>query len=207
MDYRVRVLTSQLEKPTQQLRDYVRNEKERVTNHYRDMRIFQTQEFCERMEKKFKPLDKSRMTLREAFTALGDYVDASDPDMDLPNILHAFQSAEKARKNGEPDWLQLTLLLHDIGKIMFLWGSEEDGMSGKASGKQFALGGDTWVMGHPIPNNVVFSEFNVLNKDYNCQSKYEKGCGLAKLKFAVRWKIYIYMHLATQTNIVFFLRV
>lgn len=134
--------------------------------------MYQTIEFVERMEKKFKPLDKARMTLREAFKALEEYVDASDPDMELPNIIHAFQSAEKARRENEPDWMQLTLLLHDLGKIMFLWGREEDGMSGKSWGKQFALGGDTWVVDEPIPDSVVFPEFNRLNKDYNVKSKY-----------------------------------
>jgi inositol oxygenase len=29
---------------------------------------------------------------------------------------------------------------------MFLWGRPEDGMSGKADGPQWALGGDTWVL-------------------------------------------------------------
>ena len=33
----------------------------------------------------------------------------------------------------------------DVGKIMFLWGVEEDGQVGKATGQQWALGGDTWV--------------------------------------------------------------
>lgn len=28
---------------------------------------------------------------------------------------------------GEPDYVQVVALIHDIGKIMFLWGAEEDG--------------------------------------------------------------------------------
>lgn len=43
--------------------------------------------------------------------------------------------------------MQLTGLIHDMGKIMFQWGSKEDGQEGTATGDQFALGGDTFVVG------------------------------------------------------------
>ena len=36
-------------------------------------------------------------------------------------------SAEAIRKAGEPEWFQLVGLLHDMGKIMFLWGNAVDG--------------------------------------------------------------------------------
>ena len=34
-----------------------------------------------------------------------------------------------------------------------------------ATGQQWALGGDTWVVGCKIPDCVVMPEFNVLNPD------------------------------------------
>ena len=40
----------------------------------------------------------------QAFKELEDYVDASDPDLDLPNIVHLLQTAEAIRKDGHPDW-------------------------------------------------------------------------------------------------------
>lgn len=70
------------------------------------------------------------MTIEEAFVELESYVDASDPDLDLPNKIHLLQTAEGIRKAGHPEWLQLTGLLHDMGKIMFLWGTGEDGQDG-----------------------------------------------------------------------------
>lgn len=63
------------------------------------------------------------MTIREALEKLNDLVDESDPDIDLPNIVHAFQTAERARLEfPEHDWLHLTGLIHDLGKIMAFYG-------------------------------------------------------------------------------------
>jgi inositol oxygenase len=64
-------------------------------------------------------------------------VDSSDPDMDLPNLLHMLQTAEGIRRAGHPDWFQLVGLLHDMGKIQFLWGDEGDGQKGTAMGPQW----------------------------------------------------------------------
>lgn len=43
------------------------------------------------------------------------------------------QTAEGIRKQGFPDWMQLVGLIHDMGKVMFLWGNEADGQVGKNS--------------------------------------------------------------------------
>lgn len=60
-------------------------------------------------------------------------MDASDPDLELPNLIHLLQTAEAIRKDGHPDWFQLTGLLHDMGKIMFLWGDGSEGQDGKSA--------------------------------------------------------------------------
>ena len=122
----------------------------------------------------------------------GKTKDASDPDLDLPNKLHLLQTAEGIRRAGHPDWMQLTGLLHDMGKIMFLWGDGEDGQDGMSpQGKQWALGGDTFVVGARIPDHaVVFPQFNKLNPDmanaaYNTEyGMYKPHCGLDELCFA-----------------------
>lgn len=105
----------------------------RVVEHYRDMRMNQTVAFYKKMEHKYSFENghyRRLMTIDEAFVELEDYVDASDPDLDLPNKLHLLQTAEGLRRAGHPDWMQLTGLLHDMGKIMFLWGTGEDGQDG-----------------------------------------------------------------------------
>ena len=117
-----------------------------------------------------------------------------------PNLLHLLQTAEGIRKANHPDWLQLTGLLHDMGKIMFLWGNGKDGQDGYSpNGKQWALGGDTFVVGCQIPNDaVVFPEFNELNPDmrnpkYNTKyGMYEPHCGLDQLKLAWGHDEYLY---------------
>lgn len=89
----------------------------RVVEHYTDMRKFQTVDFYKKMEEKYDFSDgkyRRKMTILEAFSELENYVDASDPDLDLPNLLHLLQTAEGIRRGGHPDWLQLTGLLHDM---------------------------------------------------------------------------------------------
>ena len=62
----------------------------------------------------------------EALDLLNTFVDHGDATVDLPNIYHAFQTAERIReKHPDKDWLQLTGLIHDIGKIMGLYGQEQ----------------------------------------------------------------------------------
>lgn len=63
------------------------------------------------------------MTIRAALEKLNDLIDESDPDTTLPNIVHAFQTAERAREEfPEHDWLHLTGLIHDLGKVMAFYG-------------------------------------------------------------------------------------
>lgn len=63
------------------------------------------------------------MTVHEALEKLNDLIDESDPDANFPNMIHAFQTAERARKEfPEHDWLHLTALIHDMGKVMAFYG-------------------------------------------------------------------------------------
>lgn len=73
--------------------------------------------------KNWLSFDHLRMNVRVALEKLNDLVDESDPDTSLPNIVHAFQTAERAREEfPEQDWLHLTGLIHDLGKIMAFYG-------------------------------------------------------------------------------------
>lgn len=186
------------------LRDYSKEDHEsRVRKHYSDMRKHQTEEFTHRMERKFGDFNNGNLTMREAFKLLETYVDASDPDVNLPQVVHSFMSAEAARRAGKPDWLQLTALIHDLGKMMFIFGEEKDGMSGRADGMQFALGGDTWVLGEPIPSSAIFPEFNSFNIDHirlNGSSTNRPGMGLRNLRFPWGHDEYAYRFLTHPKN-------
>ena len=128
--------------------------------------------------------------------------------MDLPNKLHLLQTAEGIRRAGHPDWMQLVGLLHDMGKIMFLWGTGEDGQDGYSPrGKQWALGGDTFVVGCKIPDDaVVFPQFNCLNPDMNdsryntLHGLYEPNCGLDQLCWAWGHDEYMYRMLVANNT-------
>lgn len=54
----------------------------------------------------------------DALIMLNNLIDESDPDMNLPNMVHAFQTAERIRKeHPNEDWFHLTGLIHDLGKV------------------------------------------------------------------------------------------
>eukprot|EP00633_Aureoumbra_lagunensis_P011246 CAMPEP_0197326052 /NCGR_PEP_ID=MMETSP0892-20130614/1238_1 /TAXON_ID=44058 ORGANISM="Aureoumbra lagunensis, Strain CCMP1510" /NCGR_SAMPLE_ID=MMETSP0892 /ASSEMBLY_ACC=CAM_ASM_000538 /LENGTH=341 /DNA_ID=CAMNT_0042819827 /DNA_START=197 /DNA_END=1223 /DNA_ORIENTATION=+ len=202
-------------KATEAFRDYSipHDRADIVESHYRMMRENQTVAFVQRMHKKYSFANgsyRSLMTIRQAFDKLESYVDSSDPDLGLPNLLHCLQTAQAARNARKPDWFILTGLLHDMGKIMFLWGNAEDGQRGTAEGPQWALGGDTWVVGCALPQGperpgVVFPQFSKLNPDmhnplYNTKNgMYEPNCGLDKLLFAYGHDEYMY-HMLKANN-------
>lgn len=170
-----------------------------VELHYREMRAHQCVEKTRHFYKKYHQFNHAKMTIWECFEALKGYVDSSDPDSELPNLEHMLQTAEAIRAAGHPDWFQLTGLLHDMGKCMYLWGDEADGQIGRADFPQWGLGGDTWVVGMPIPDTVVFPEFNVLNPDAGKYSApcgmYTPNCGLKNLLFAYGHDEYMYQML------------
>jgi inositol oxygenase len=181
-----------------------------VVEHYRDMRMNQTLEFSRRMQDKFTFANggRTKMTIKEGFEVLKTFVDASDPDVSLPNMVHMLQTSEGMRAGGYPDWMQLCGLIHDMGKMMFLWGKSEDGMQGTADGKQWALGGDTWVVGCRIPDCTILNHLNQLNPDmiderYNTENGiYEPGCGMANLNYAYGHDEYMYQMLVANETLI-----
>jgi hypothetical protein len=42
----------------------------------------------------------------------------------LSQIEHLLQTAEAIRRDGKPEWMQVTGLVHDLGKLLFLFESE-----------------------------------------------------------------------------------
>lgn len=170
-----------------------------VRKHYELMRTHQTYAFVERMEKKWLTFDKAKLTIKEAFALLDDYVDSADPDINLPNLVHLLQTAESIRAAGKPEWLQIIGLVHDMGKIMFNWGTPADGQGKRVDEPQYALGGDTFVVGCALPDAaMVLPEFNKLNPDmenplYNTPNGiYTPGCGIMNLKYAFGHDEYMY---------------
>lgn len=162
------------------------NVKASVREHYRKMRQNQTVDYVRQMHRKYLKFEHP-MGLWEAMGHLNDLIDVSDPDLDLPNVQHLIQSAEAIREDNRPDWMQLVGLIHDLGKVMFLWGSDEDGTS---QDEQWGMVGDVFVVGCALPESCVYPEFNKLNPDmknpdYNTElGIYDEACGLDELTLA-----------------------
>jgi len=75
--------------------------------------ISQTYEFVSRMRAEYGRLDKTEMGIWECIELLNEFIDDSDPDLDMPQIEHLLQTAEAIRKDyPDEDWLHLTGLIH-----------------------------------------------------------------------------------------------
>jgi inositol oxygenase len=144
-----------------------------VREFYRQNHANQTREFAIAKRKQYCGLNTTRMGIWEALEYLNTLVDDSDPDTDLSQIEHNLQTAEAIRRDGHPDWFQLTGLVHDLGKVLWLWGEP-----------QWAVVGDTFPTGCAYSDKIVFHEFFAANPDaknaaYQTQlGVYEKGGGL-----------------------------
>ncbi|MCD7449144.1 Inositol oxygenase 2 [Datura stramonium] len=73
------------------------------------------------MREEYGKLSKVEMSIWECCELLNEVVDDSDPDLDEPQIEHLLQTAEAIRKDyPNEDWLHLTGLIHDLGKVLLL---------------------------------------------------------------------------------------
>jgi len=165
-----------------------------VRELYREMRTKQTLAHVKRLREKYEKLEL-RMTPWEALDSLSGFVDVSDPDVNLPNLVHLYQTAEGLREQNLPEWMQLTGLLHDMGKVIHKRGCDEDGTS---SAKQFSVVGDTFIVGCALPDSLIFPEFNPANLDASEPSLtsklgiYKPGCGLDNTFIAYGHDEYLY---------------
>src|SRR5439155_18653254 len=130
---------------------------------------------------------KRRMSIWEAMEFLNTLVDDSDPDTDLGQIEHLMQTAGAIRRDGHPRWFILTGLIHDLGKILCLFGEP-----------QWAVVGDTFPVGCAFSDRIVFPEFFAANADQavpEYQTRlgiYEEGCGLDKVLLSWGHDEYLY---------------
>lgn len=175
------------DKKREQYRDYEANARPSVREFYRLNHTRQTLDFVRAKKEEYLSLDKRRMGIWEAMEFLNTLVDDSDPDTDLTQIEHLLQTAEKIRSDGHPRWMILTGLIHDLGKILCLWGEP-----------QWAVVGDTFPVGCAWSDAVVFHEFFVDNPDAgkpDLQTRtgvYEEGCGLDKVDLSWGHDEYLY---------------
>lgn len=177
-------------KPIEAFRQYDGNDSihQRVFRTYRLMHTHQTMEFAQGKLNEWCKFDRFSSTIMEALERLNSLVDESDPDSDLPNIVHAFQTAERIRESHpDRDWFHLTGLIHDLGKVMAFYEP------------QWAVVGDTFVCGAAFAPSIVyysntFDENPDLNDPrYNTEyGIYSPKCGLDQVTMSWGHDEYLY---------------
>jgi len=175
------------EKQEHEFRDYRAEARPSVKEFYRLNHERQTLAFVLEKKRQYLSLDRRRMGVWEALEYLNTLVDDSDPDTDLSQIEHLLQSAEAIRRDGHPRWFIVVGLIHDLGKILCLWGEP-----------QWAVVGDTFPVGCAYSDRVVFPEFFAGNPDAAVPAYqtpcgiYEEGCGLHSLHLSWGHDEYLY---------------
>lgn len=175
-------------KKTEDFRNYGDSTPPKVREFYRINHANQTRDFVLSQKKKYGALSMRRMTVWEAMEFLNTLVDDSDPDTDLSQIDHCLQSAEAARRDGHPRWMIMTALVHDLGKILCLYGEP-----------QWAVVGDTFPVGCAWSDRIVFPEFFAANPDRQVplyqtpNGVYEPGCGIGQLDLSWGHDEYLYL--------------
>jgi inositol oxygenase len=135
-------------------RDYDAEARPSVKEFYRLNHRNQTVDFVKQKRSEYLSLARKRMGVWEAMEFLNTLIDDSDPDTELSQIEHLLQTSESIRADGHPRWFILTGLIHDLGKILCLFGEP-----------QWAVTGDTFPVGCAYSPKVVYHEFFELNSD------------------------------------------
>lgn len=174
-------------KATGEYRNYEEPARDTVKEFYRINHEKQTREFVKSKQQEFLQFNKKEMTVFDAFDFLNQLVDDSDPDTDLDQLQHLLQTSEAIRKDGHPDWMVLTGLMHDMGKVLCLFGEP-----------QWAVVGDTFPVGCAYSDKIVYPEYFNLNPDntdsrYNTKlGVYKENCGLRQVDMSWGHDEYVY---------------
>ncbi|MBV6644869.1 MAG: inositol oxygenase [Cyclobacteriaceae bacterium] len=177
----------QSKKQKEDFRNYDNPTRDTVREFYKQNHQYQTYGFVLEKEKEFLALDRKKMTLWEAVEYLNTLVDDSDPGIDLDQTQHLLQTSEAIRADGHPDWFILTGFLHDLGKVLCLFGEP-----------QWAVVGDTFPVGCKFSDKIVYPEFFKSNPDTQDErfntllGVYEEHCGLNNVHMSWGHDEYIY---------------
>lgn len=174
-------------KQKDEFRNYDAPVRDTVKEFYRLNHTYQTYDFVKQKKENFLKFDKREMNVWKAFDFLNELVDDSDPDTDLDQFQHLLQTSEAIRADGHPDWMVLTGLMHDMGKVLCLFGEP-----------QWAVVGDTFPVGCAYSDKIVYPEFFENNPDFSnpvystANGVYEQGCGLRNVDISWGHDEYVY---------------
>jgi len=174
-------------KSEEEFRNYEADANPGVTQFYRENHARQTYDFVLQKKAEYCGLTRGKKSVWEMAEYLNTLVDESDPDTDLTQIEHLLQTAEAIRKDGHPRWFILAGFMHDLGKVLCLYGEP-----------QWAVVGDTFPVGGAYSDQIVFPEFFAANPDCKLaqfQTKYgvyQPNCGLDNVHLSFGHDEYIY---------------
>lgn len=174
-------------KAKEEYRNYDNPGRDTVREFYRLNHTYQTYDFVQQKRAEFLKFDKKEIPVWGAMEFLNTLVDDSDPDIELDQLQHLLQTAEAIRADGHPDWFVLTGFLHDMGKVLCLFGEP-----------QWAVVGDTFPVGCAHSDRIVYPEFFERNPDskderYNTKyGVYEPNCGLKNVTMSWGHDEYLY---------------
>ncbi len=174
-------------KAKEEFRNYEAPARDTVKEFYRLNHTYQTYDFVMEKRNEFLKFDRKEMPVWKAMEFLNTLVDDSDPDIELDQLQHLLQTGEAIRRDGHPDWFVLTGFIHDMGKVLCLFGEP-----------QWAVVGDTFPVGCKHSDKIVYPEFFALNPDstnekYNTKyGVYSHGCGLRNVQMSWGHDEYLY---------------
>jgi inositol oxygenase len=158
-----------------------------IAEFYRLNHAGQTLDFVLGKEREYGALSRGKRGIWEAADYLNTLVDDSDPDTDLSQTEHLLQTSEAIRRDGHPRWMVLAGFIHDLGKVLCLYGEP-----------QWAVVGDTFPVGCAWSDDIVFPEYFGLNPDSKLPQYqtpngiYEPHCGLSNVHMSWGHDEYIY---------------
>jgi inositol oxygenase len=144
-----------------------------VAEFYRLNHQHQSLDYVLGKEKQYLGLTRGHKSVWEAAEYLNTLVDESDPDTDLTQMEHLFQTSEAIRRDGHPRWMVLVGFIHDLGKCLCLYGEP-----------QWGVVGDTFPAGCAWSDQIVFPEYFAANPDsqvreyHTTYGIYQPNCGL-----------------------------
>ena len=174
-------------KSEEEFRNYAADANPGVTEFYRQNHAHQTFDFVGAKQAEYLPLQRGQKSIWEAAEYLNTLIDDSDPDTDVSQIEHLMQTSEAIRRDGHPRWFVLTGFIHDLGKLLCLYGEP-----------QWAVVGDTFPVGCAFSDQIVFPEFFAANADTKrpeystLHGVYEPYCGLDRVRMSWGHDEYIY---------------
>jgi inositol oxygenase len=175
------------DKNEEEFRNYSVEANPGVAEFYRQNHAYQTVDFVRAKRAEYLGLQRGKKSIWEAAEYLNTLVDDSDPDTDLSQIEHLLQTSEAIRRDGHPRWFVLTGFIHDLGKVLCLYGDP-----------QWAVVGDTFPVGCAYSSQVVYPEYFAANPDSRVpefQTQYgiySPNCGLDNVMLSWGHDEYIY---------------